>query len=189
MRLGAVNVGVTGDGDTPSHQLLDGVSELIDDALQKTRSLTSEISPPVLYELGLEPAMRWLADRFRQRHGLRVDVKVEGPAMPTIGEESRIVLFHAMRELLLNVVKHAEVEQCSVRLRRERDSIEVRVEDRGRGFAADKLDRISSGDDRFGLFNIAQRMKRIGGRAEIRAQPGAGTIVTLVSGQLDNQST
>jgi PAS domain S-box-containing protein len=182
MRLGALDP--HSPAGLPAPETVQRVLELIDDALKRTRSLTSDISPPVLYELGLEAAIRWLADRFRQQHGLGVTVIAEGPEMKPLNDEARLVLFHAVRELLLNVVKHAGVNRCAVRLQRDADSIQVHVEDRGVGFDVEKLATYGTKGDGFGLFNISQRMKRIGGCMQIRALPGAGTAVTLTPARL-----
>ena len=173
------------------------IVDLIDDALQRTRTLTTELSPPVLYELGLEAAVRWLADRFEEQHGLHVNVASRGPRPALLEEETRLVLFHAVRELLVNVVKHAGVDECEVTLCYGGDEqIVIEVSDAGAGFdvvvgggggggrprpgpSSPGAAELNDDGGGFGLFNITQRITHIGGGVEVLAQPGSGTTVTL----------
>jgi signal transduction histidine kinase len=154
---------------------------LIDYAVQHTRTLTNELSPPVLYELGLEAALQWLADRAREQHGLTADFEDDGQPKP-IGPEVRTVLFQAVRELLVNIAKHARATRCQVAIRRAGNDIQIRVEDDGSGFdpAAAVSTTRGEGTGGFGLFNVRERITRLGGRVRIDSQPAEGTRVTLV---------
>jgi PAS domain S-box-containing protein len=191
MRLGSLDA-CHADGSDAAHLngngSLDPVIGLIDDALQRTRTLTVELSPPVLYELGLEAAVRWLADRFEEQHGLHVNVHSRGARPALLEEERRLVLFHAVRELLMNVVKHAHVRECDVTLRYDQEAqIAIEVRDAGVGLdGSSKNGKADAGG--FGLFNITQRVAHVGGRAEIRAQPRGGTTVTLTVPHLNSTS-
>jgi PAS domain S-box-containing protein len=149
---------------------------LIDYAVQHTRTLTNELSPPVLYELGLEAALQWLADRAREQHGLTAEFEDDGQPKP-VGPEVRTVLFQAARELLVNVAKHARATRCQVSIRRAGNDIEIRVEDDGSGF--DPAAAGGGGTGGFGLFNVRERITRLGGAVRIDSQPGEGTRVTL----------
>jgi PAS domain S-box-containing protein len=153
---------------------LNQAMDLLTQAIQYTRTLTSELSPPVLYDLGLEAALQWLAQQFRGQYGLHVIVKAEPDAEPK-AEESRLALFTAAREALFNCVKHAKTQTAEVTLSREDALVKVVVEDRGVGFdpAAKR-----SGDG-FGLFNIRERLDLLGGGVRIESQKGKGTRVTL----------
>jgi PAS domain S-box-containing protein len=150
---------------------------LIDYAVQHTRTLTNELSPPVLYELGLEAALQWLADRAREQHGLAADFEDDGQPKP-VGPEVRTVLFQATRELLVNVAKHARATRCRVSVRRAGNEIEIRVEDDGSGFDPTAGPPAGAAGG-FGLFNVRERIARLGGRVGIDSRPGQGTRVTL----------
>jgi PAS domain S-box-containing protein len=178
LQLGAV---ARSEPGRPAADRLAGVEGLIDQVIGRTRSLTSEISPPVLYELGFEAAVRWLAGRIREQHGIHVEVRDDLQSKP-LDSSMRLVLFEAVRELLVNVVKHAgDGAACTVSIGREGHHARVHVEDDGNGFAAPGgADGGGHRSDGFGLFNIRERLSRLGGRVEIRAQPGRGTSVTLV---------
>ncbi len=156
------------------------VRELIEQAIVDTRSLTFELSPPVLYELGLVPALEWLARNIEQEHGIKTKFHDDGQAKP-LDEKFRVVLFQAVRELLVNVVKHARATHARVLLRREADALRIIIEDDGVGF---EVAHISAGADTvrtFGLFNIRERVEYLGGRVKIRSEPGNGTRVTLMA--------
>jgi signal transduction histidine kinase len=158
------------------HERLSEIYELIDRSIVHTRTLTAELSPPVLYELGLAPAIQWLGDRVREEHGISFTLTGDRLPKPT-SDNMRIVLFHAVRELLVNIVKHARASKCQVSLRCVDSQIELVVSDNGCGFVARPSMDYSSGG--FGLFNIRQRLAQLCGSLEIHSQPGVGTTATL----------
>ena len=157
---------------------LEQVCSLIEQAIHHTRSLTLELSPPVLFELGLEAALEWLADRFQDNHGLGVHVDCEGPRIP-LDEAVRNLLFRAVRELLFNVVKHADTDRTDVYVRGYDGRIRITVEDAGRGFDTSGFGNGFSQTEGFGLFSIKERLRDLGGNLEIRSAPGAGARVVL----------
>ena len=124
-----------GHSDEAASARLAEVYGLIDYAVGHTRTLTNELSPPVLYELGLEAALQWLVDRARDRDGLAAEFDDDGRPKP-VDPQVRTVMFQATRELLVNVAKHARAGRCAVSARRAGGEIEVRVEDDGKGFDA-----------------------------------------------------
>ncbi len=156
---------------------LDEIITLLDQTIQYTRNLTFEISPPALYEIGLEAAIDGLAERFRKKHGL--DVRMEAaPGAGTLGGDVVVLLYKSIQELLTNVVKHAGAASATVRLVWEGGLLRVEVEDDGRGFDAAALGVGGTGDH-FGLFEIKERIQYLGGVMEIRSVPGKGTTVAL----------
>ena len=170
------------DASIPSNltDSLAGVYDLLDRALSDTRSLTFELSPPVLYELGLKAGIEWLADQIQDRHGLEVKLVDDDKPWP-LDEDVRGILFRAVRELLFNVVKHAEADSATVSMRRVDNVIEIEVEDQGVGFeTADVVSRTDRTHG-FGLFSLGERMSHLGGGLKIDALVGLGTRVTLVA--------
>ena len=114
------------------------VDGLLSKCLEASRSLTLELSPPILYEAGLAPALKWLGRWFQQTHGLMVSVVAEDQALSDT-EEIRAAVFHAVRELLFNVVKHAKVRRAQVRMSRVGENgIKILVADKGAGFEPTK---------------------------------------------------
>ena len=155
------------------------IAALLNQTIQYARNLTFEISPPALYELGLEPAIDGLAERFRKKHGLLVLVETGGAIGP-LGSDLVVLLYKSVQELLTNVLKHAHAEKAVVRIRREGDFIRLEVEDDGCGFHAGVLECCGA-SDHFGLFNIRERIQYLGGAVETRSAPGKGTSVILMA--------
>ena len=154
---------------------LAGVIATLDQAIGQCRSLTFELSPPVLHELGLEAALEWLAETALER-GLSCEFHDDGRDKP-LPEDSRVLLFSAARELLTNVLKHARATRATLAIAREDDRVMVSVTDDGIGFTTPG----ASGASGFGLFNIRERLERLGGELTIEtpADGGARVIMTL----------
>jgi PAS domain S-box-containing protein len=161
---------------------LNEIIDMIAQTIDVTRSLTFEVSPPVLYELGFEAAIGWLAKQTKQRFGLDVEFTDDGKPKP-LDTDIRVLLFQAVRELLVNVVKHANARKAKISTRKSNDRIRITVEDDGVGF--DVSSTITNAGDYtkggFGLFNIRERLDHIGGSVDIRSRPGRGTRVTLTA--------
>lgn len=155
------------------------VGDTLTEALAASRSLTVELSPPVLHESGLVAGLNWLAGRMHERHGLSVRVDAERDAEPP-GDELRFPLFECARELLLNVVKHAGVGVATLTLSRLPDgTTRLGVADDGRGFEPDSLRDLQPEAMSFGLFSIRERLANLGGRMELESVPDCGTRVAL----------
>jgi len=158
---------------------IDEIAALLAQTIQYARNLTFEISPPALYELGLEAAIDGLAERFRKKHGLAVRVETHAEIGP-LGSDVVVLLYKSVQELLTNVTKHARAKNAAVRIKRGGDFIRIEVEDDGCGFDAGALGSCGAGDH-FGLFNIRERIQYLGGSMEIRSAPGRGTTVALLT--------
>jgi PAS domain S-box-containing protein len=154
------------------------ISGLIDETIVRTRTLIFDLSPPVLYELGFVSAVDWLVEKFRKQYGLTIefihDIYLNPP-----DSDIRIMLFKSLRELLRNVVKHAHVKKAKLSIRTTGPDIQVKVEDRGKGFDASKAFSIIDKDSGFGLFNIRERLEYLGGKLKVESEPGHGTRVIL----------
>ncbi|MEN6498877.1 MAG: PAS domain S-box protein [Thermoguttaceae bacterium] len=162
--------------EEPSVPQLD---ELLQRAIEESRSLTVELSPPVLYEAGLVAALEWLAGQMEVKHALHVDVVAHLDCVP-IAEDVRVILFQAVRELLFNVVKHAQTTLARIELHGERAGlVEIVVADGGAGFDAANRQTPETTSGGFGLFSIRERLELMGGRMEIASAPGQGTRVLL----------
>ncbi len=174
MKLGALRGLLSSDGLV---EQVDEIRELIDQAIHEMRSLTFELSPPILYDLGLEPALEWLVEQVQKEHGIVCRFEDDGQNKP-LGDDARGLLFWVVRELLINVVKHAKARTATVSIWRDGDELRVSVEDDGVGFDTSEIDRRNRG---FGLFSIRQRLTEFGGQVEVESKPGHGTRVILVA--------
>ncbi len=148
------------------------VEKLIAQASDRTRSLSFQLSPPVLHDLDFLAAAQWLADDMRARFGLHVDLQDDGKPK-ALDEGVRLTLFRGLSELLLNVAKHAGDDKARVRLWHEDGLMHVAVEDDGVGF---EVDADASG---FGLLSIRERLQHLGGKLEIESIPGRGTSAVM----------
>jgi CheY-like chemotaxis protein/anti-sigma regulatory factor (Ser/Thr protein kinase) len=156
------------------------VARLLDEAIEHARSLTRELSPPILQAGGLIPALDWLGKWMEEKHHLRVDVQTEADAVPDT-EDLTLLFFQAVRELLFNVVKHAKVQAARVELTRQDGQIVICVADTGAGFDPSFLWVEGGVVGGFGLFSIRQRLELMGGRLDIASFPGQGSRITLLA--------
>jgi signal transduction histidine kinase len=178
LNLGALR---GGELDEPQAEIVDRVDALLGECISESRSLTSQLCPPVLHEAGLAAAIEWLGHHMEQTCDLAVNVTVDPQAEPE-SEEIRIVLFEAARELLFNVVKHAETGRASVAMTRCDDGrVSLVVSDEGAGFAVSdpRLEKAASSG--FGLFSIRERLELLGGRLEVDTAPDRGTRMTILA--------
>jgi PAS domain S-box-containing protein len=152
------------------------ISELVEQANRSTRSLAAQLAPAVLYELGLAPALEWLAEEILRRFGLHVEVHDDGRPKP-LSQEARSIAYRAVRELLINVAKHAGVKHAAVSLLREDGCLVVHVSDGGVGFPVEG-GKAASGQG-VGLVSVHERLSYIGGSFGIRSVPGDGTEAML----------
>lgn len=162
----------------PTEELRKSIKEilhLIEQTIKETRTLTFELSPPILYELGLSQAVKWLIDQFREKHGLDIELVDDGRDKP-FNNNTRFFLFQAIRELLVNVVKHAQATRASIIMTKDDSNLRIIMEDNGVGFSKPSVNH-----DGYGLFNIRERMNHIDGQFEIKSVSGRGTRVTLVA--------
>jgi len=150
------------------------IESLIDEAREQSKELTWQLSPAVLYEVGLVAAIRWLARDVEQRYGLRVTVEEAGE-IHALDEVTRISLFRSVNELLINVAKHAKMDSAVVRLSGYVKDIMIVVEDQGVGFDT------SSHRSEYGLFSVRERLHHLGGILRIVSKPGEGARIFLVA--------
>lgn len=169
-----------GFSEDEKNRKIDDVYALIEQSIQDTQTLTFELSPPILYDLGLEAAIEWLAEQTQRQHGIKVDCVDDGVSKP-IDESLRVLLFQAARELLFNVVKHARASRVTISISREAEYVRIAIEDNGIGFDAAKCKPRDGQKGGFGLFSIRERLVHQGGRLEINSEPGKGTRSTMVS--------
>jgi signal transduction histidine kinase len=149
--------------------------KLINIAMQDLRTLVFELSPPMLYELGLAPAVEWLAEQLHRRHNIKVSVKSHG-SFPERSQEMDILFYQLIRELLINVVKHAKATEATVHINIDGRRYSVVVVDNGQGLDPPES---ADGSQGFGLFNIRNRLEQIGGFFEVQSVPHKGTRIIL----------
>jgi PAS domain S-box-containing protein len=166
---------------TPTNLIesLDEIRDLTEQIIRYTRSLTFELSPPILYDLGFEAAVEWLGEEILKEHGILFHFKNDEQPK-SLNDEARVLLFQAVRELLVNIAKHAQAREAKVSIQKVGDDIRINIEDDGIGFDTSKIDSyLRSGC--FGLFSIRERLNRMGGYLEIESEPGKGTRIYIIA--------
>lgn len=180
LAIAGIKLGVLRDKDLPESlsQSLDQIRDLIKSAISYSRALTYEISPPVLYDIGLEAAIESLAEHFGKDHDIAVRCELDRQPRP-LPQNMVILLYQSVRELLVNAVKHSECRTISVSSRWDESSLKINVEDDGVGFdPAAESDWKGNG---FGLFSIRERLRYLGGSMEVHSVEGDGTVISLTA--------
>jgi len=155
------------------------IAKVLERSFELTRSLTVELAPPVLHEGGLAAALEWLAAETRRTYNVEVNVEADPSAEPQT-TDVRIFLFRAVRELLLNSIKHAVGSAVHITMHHLRpDKVRIIVADDGPGFDPASLDTQLASSQKFGLFNIRERVSTFGGEFRINSNSKRGTRTTL----------
>ncbi len=158
------------------------VREEVRELAKSVRRFSQELRPSILDDLGLIPALKWLAQELQNNFGIEVTVKTSGK-QHQLDAETELSLFRVVQEALTNVRKHAEATEASVRVSFHDDRIKVTVKDNGKGFDTAQRNSDANGESKLGLLGMQERAELIGGTFEITSAPGEGTTVTVrVSG-------
>jgi PAS domain S-box-containing protein len=164
-----------------------GIYDSLDRAVQSARELMFDLSSPTLHKFGLEAALQeLLEDKVRTQHGIHCTFSNDGAPKPSV-EDVRVLLFQSVRELLINIIKHAQACEVMLDVARLDDSLRITVADDGVGFDVDGVVLVPSRSRGFGLFNIRERLAYVGGSLEMWSRSGQGSRFTLVA-RLDAQT-
>ncbi|MGA2092123.1 MAG: PAS domain S-box protein [Sedimentisphaerales bacterium] len=163
----------------PLSKTLKETNDTIEKAIQNVRSLTFDLSYPILYELGFEAAVaEWLNEQVQKKHGIITEFFDDGLPKP-LDDDVRALLFRNVRELLINIIKHARADKVIVSVNKTGDSIKITVEDNGVGLNVEEINTSRKGG--LGLFSIRESIAELCGSFEIESKPGAGCKVTITA--------
>jgi CheY-like chemotaxis protein len=171
MRLAAAKKKMGGE---PGVSMLDEIEHLIRESIDEARSLTLDLSPPILRHGPFARAVEWLAERMVETHGFRVLISTDSDELDVPSARCKALLFDAVRELLFNAFRHSGVGEAEIVLRTTADELTVIVTDQGGGCNPGRLQEGDQPADGFGLFSIRERLALLGGRASYESVPGAG---------------
>jgi signal transduction histidine kinase len=157
---------------------IDQIVGLVDKAEESAQMVTRQLSPPILHTLGFVAALEWLAEDIGNMFGLVVTVDTEGE-MKSIADEMLAVFYRSVRELLINVAKHAQVKEAEVACLCDGRELTLVVSDDGCGFDPADFPNALPGHHSFGLRSIYERITNLGGEMEIDSSPGNGTTISL----------
>lgn len=176
MKLGTLSTSLS---DDEGIEVCKDVRGLIEQTVEDTQALTFELSPPILYEVGIDAALEWLADWVLNHYELKVMIVGEVSCRKAMADDRKAFVFGAVRELLINIAKHAKTKAARVTLGREDDYLKIVVDDDGVGFDVSILDAWDKGFSSYGLFSIREQLRHMGGALDI--QSGANKKGTRVS--------
>ena len=165
-------------GDDDSRRALDEAQQLLVQAIRETRSLMTDISNPVLYDMGLQVAVQSLTEEVKARNGVSFSNSFIG-SLRKLDQDMEVMIFQVVKELVQNIVKHSGARKASIRIVEERDDIKVVVADDGLGFDVGSVGAVGM-DGGFGLFSIRERVKSYHGKIQIESEPGKGSEVTVM---------
>jgi len=165
----------------PQAEAFRGISSTLNETIEGVRELTFDLSSPTLYKFGLEAALEELLDdKFRSQMDLEYSFSDDHQPKP-LTDDVRVLLFQSVREVLINVIKHAQAHRISLDIRRTEGSIRIAVTDDGIGFDVDGVFSLPARHRGFGLLNIKERLDYVGGAFEIDSRPGEGSRFALVA--------
>jgi PAS domain S-box-containing protein len=179
IRLGGIRGALEAAGVPDQCEKVNEARGLIDTGISECRGLMADLTPPLLYELGLGLALKEFAEKQQKLHGIPIAVDVE-EVTEFSDEARRGFLFQAARELVMNALRHAGPCEIRVKVRRDGRDIRLDVRDTGEGFDLSKADLFRVGEKGgFGLFNLRERSQGLGGSVAIKSAPGKGTQATV----------
>lgn len=169
-----LQLGLAREGAPPALEApLDRALDLVDEGIQSLRSLTNDLRPSLLDDLGLLPALRALGAAFEERTGVTVALTLPDAA-PTLSAEAELALYRTVQEGLSNVARHADARHVAVTLAIADGHLAVTVRDDGRGLPADWSPEALRRDGHVGLAGMRERLAALGGTATMAPHPGGG---------------
>ncbi|MBF0505513.1 MAG: sensor histidine kinase [Nitrospirae bacterium] len=153
------------------------IRELIEQSIQFTRSLSFELSSPILHKLGFIAAIKWLCEHFKEKYGITIEF-THDDIFRQLDADKNVLLFKTIQELLINIVKHANTHMARITMTSEGNNLRIEVKDEGVGLDTSNGDYNRKGS--LGLFIIKERINYLGGTFEIASEPKCGTRCTIV---------
>jgi signal transduction histidine kinase len=161
--------------------VLSEISRSLGKMITDAMLLSSDLSSPLLYDLGLEAAVaQWLSDEIEKKCGIETEFTDDGQIKP-LNDDVRILVFRDVRELLGNVAKHSHATKVRVSIDRVGRRIRIAIEDDGVGFDPVQVASRAAARSEFGLFGIHAKLAHLGGHLEIKSAPGCGCKVTITA--------
>ena len=156
---------------------IDEIYMLLTKAINESRVLTYDLSPPILYELGLTSTFKWRLEQIKTLNNIDTQIKGEEINI-TVKKEITIFVYRIVNELLQNVLKHAKATEIILEIAEKKNKYLISVKDNGIGFRKDKLSKKEKPDG-FGLISIKERLESFKGHMYIKSEPGVGTSATI----------
>lgn len=150
------------------------------EALECVRRYAQDLRPRILDDLGLLPALEWMADEIEKNYGIKANVEVFGNER-NLPAEVQLLLFRIAQEALTNIRRHAEASEVMVKLEFGDGAVTMTVSDNGRGFELPPRIEDLTVTSRLGIMGMHERARLLGGTFAIKSEPNKGThVVTRV---------
>jgi len=154
------------------------ILHLVEDSIKNTRSLTFDLSPPILYDLDFPAALKLLAEQLLEHHSIQLEFSSDGKPI-ALKDEIKVVAYHMVREIVINTIKHAQAQRVTLDLTARDGRLFIAVADDGIGFKTECGEGIPESQRGFGLFNVRERLSHLGGSLELHSSEGQGTRATI----------
>jgi PAS domain S-box-containing protein len=148
------------------------------EALESTRRIAQDLRPRILDDLGLIPALEWMADNLIKKHGIEAKVTVVGREQ-LLSSEVQLLLFRIAQEALNNVRKHSEASQVEITVNFGEAKTSVSITDNGKGFPVPRRVSDLAAGGKLGLAGMQERAQLIGGNVSLKSDPGHGTVISV----------
>jgi two-component system, NarL family, sensor kinase len=174
-----MNLALLSTADGHREKLASECSEIVDECLTETRTISHLLHPPLLDEAGFASAAHWYVDGFAQRSGIKVDINLP-PKLDRLHKDVEIALFRALQEGLTNVHRHSGASTVDIRVRVDTGHVHLEISDNGRGIPKERLTQLTDGDGTtgVGIAGMRERVRELHGSLEIKSNR-TGTKVIL----------
>jgi PAS domain S-box-containing protein len=159
---------------------IDFITQHINDAIQNSRKITNDLSPPVLYQLGIVDTMYWLSDKIEEDYNIKVQFTTNVKHIK-LKDNKLIFIFRSIQEIITNTIKHAKASLITIEFKHSTTGLKISILDNGIGFDVKILqkNKILQSDSGFGLFSVKERIQNINGSIDIISIPNDGTKINI----------
>lgn len=157
---------------------LEFINSHISEALENSRKITYELSPPILYQLGLIDAIDWFLDETKEKYGINCLFNSNVDSID-LSEFKSILLFRCIQEAVTNTIKYAEASLITLNLKKDEETVTIVIVDDGKGFDTSKLNNSVNSGSGFGLFAVKERVRNMNGELHIDSEINIGTKIKI----------
>ena len=150
----------------------------IEETIDNVRRLSRDLSPSILEDFGLYSALNHLLEEFGRYNGVKISLEMDQIDAP-LGQESQIIIYRIIQEILTNIGKHSGATQVSLTIKRQGENISFQIEDNGKGFSVETLSTLAAKDRGLGLATMNERVRMLGGELKILSHQGQGTWISF----------
>lgn len=153
---------------------IDKVTGMVSDTITSVKRITAKLRPEILDNLGLEASIQYYAKEFGERNRVEMNITIHsGLEIPVIFS---VPIFRIVQESLTNISRHAKATRIFISLRRNDESVDLRISDNGVGMRRDEIESLTS----WGIISMKERTYSLGGTFDLYSEEGQGTVITII---------